>query len=73
MSGRVAAFGVAPAGLAGRIFGREDRFSSDQKAIDALGDKIARATEVAFNRGLELASGQPLEQAVATMSREGWR
>lgn len=42
----------------------------NQKAIDELGAEIARVTEVAFNRGVELAAGQPLDQAVETVSRE---
>ncbi|PKQ30885.1 MAG: hypothetical protein CVT62_11770 [Actinobacteria bacterium HGW-Actinobacteria-2] len=42
----------------------------NQKAIDALGAEIAHATEIAFNRGLELAAGQPLDQAVDTVVRE---
>lgn len=42
----------------------------NQKALDAIARQIANDTEVALNRGIQLAAGQPLTQAVQTVAAE---
>lgn len=46
------------------------KINLNQKAMDALGAEIAQITEIAVNRGVQLADGQPLDEAVVTVSRE---
>jgi hypothetical protein len=41
-----------------------------QGALNALGNQIAAQVEQAFNHGIKLAKGQPLDQAVRTVAQE---
>ena len=42
----------------------------NQDARDAIAQGIASETETALNRGIQLAAGQPLAQAVQTVAAE---
>lgn len=42
----------------------------DESGMNELGAQIRAVTERALQRGVELAEGEPLEQAVETVARE---
>jgi len=42
----------------------------NQGALDGLGQQVAAKAEAALNRGIQLAKGQPLDQAVRTVARQ---
>lgn len=42
----------------------------NQNTLDAIAQQIANETEAALNRGIHLAAGQPLAQAVQTVAAE---
>lgn len=42
----------------------------NQNALEAVARQIANETEAALNRGIQLAAGQPLAQAVQTVAAE---